>query len=209
MKIEIKHRFSGVVVFAGEFLSMAAAVIEAIKSRAAISGANLSGADLSGANLSGADLSGADLSGANLSWANLSGANLSGANLSGANHLGSHPSHDLAVARTRITPEGNLIGWKKCRENLIVQLSIPAKAKRSHAFGRKCRAQFVKVLAIYKSGEAKKQLKKIIADSIHDEGKTKYTVGKTVKPDKWCDNWREECASGIHFYLTRVEAEAH
>ena len=76
MKIEIKHRFSGAVLFSCEAENMKIAVKLAIEAKA-----NLSWAKLSGANLSGADLSGADLSGANLSWANLSGANLSGANL--------------------------------------------------------------------------------------------------------------------------------
>lgn len=75
MKIEIKHKISGDVLFACEAKSMKLAVKMAIEARA----------DLSDADLSGADLSWADLSWANLSRANLSGANLSGADLSGAN----------------------------------------------------------------------------------------------------------------------------
>ena len=126
-------------------------------SGANLSRANLSRANLSGANLSGADLSGADLSGANLSRANLSGADLSGANLSrtslsradlsradlsGAKHA------ELSIARTRILPEGSLIGYKMCRGSRIVRLRIPEDAKRSHAFGRKCRAERAEVLEI-------------------------------------------------------------
>ena len=89
MKIEIKSRFDGRVLFAGEYASLKDAVIAAANIRANLSGANLSraylsGADLSGANLSRAYLSCAYLSGANLSRAYLSGADLSGANLSGA-----------------------------------------------------------------------------------------------------------------------------
>ena len=79
MLFEIKHRFSGEVVFKLETNSFKLCIEAAIKA-----GANLSGANLSGANLSGADLSEANLSEANLSIANLYGANLSGANLSGA-----------------------------------------------------------------------------------------------------------------------------
>ena len=162
-------------------------------SRANLSRANLSGADLSRANLSGADLSGANLSRANLSGANLYGANLYGANLYGAKNA------ELIITRTRILPEGEIIGWKKCVGGVICKLRIPSDAKRSHAFGRKCRAEFVDVLEV------------IGADtgiSLHN-GTTEYRAGKRVTPDKWDDNWQEECSSGIHFYITREEAEAH
>jgi hypothetical protein len=168
-------------------------------SRAYLSGAYLSGAYLSGAYLSGAYLSGANLSGANLSGANLSGANLSGANLSGAKDA------DLAIAMTRILPEGAIIGWKKCQDDVIVKLLIPAEAKRSHAFGRKCRAEFAQVLEILgpKGGERKE------ATSKHD-GSFTYHVGDTVKPTQpFSKNWQEECESGIHFFITREEAVAY
>jgi uncharacterized protein YjbI with pentapeptide repeats len=104
MKIEIKNRYTGQVIFSHDCenntikLTVELAVNLKINlSRAYLSGANLSGAylrgaDLSGANLSGAYLSGANLSGAYLSGANLSGANLSGAYLSGANLSGAYLS---------------------------------------------------------------------------------------------------------------------
>ena len=58
MKIQIKLRWSDKVLFEGEYESLKRAVIEAVKSRANLSGANLFGADLFGANLFGANLSG-------------------------------------------------------------------------------------------------------------------------------------------------------
>jgi hypothetical protein len=131
------------------------------------------------------------LSDANLSDANLSGANLSGANLSGAKNA------ELAIAKTRILPEGDIIGWKKCRNSILVKLLIPAKAKRSHAFGRKCRAEFVKVLGVIGADEGISQ---------HDRT-TKYVKGKTVKCDKWDDDYTKECSGGIHFFITKLEAE--
>jgi uncharacterized protein YjbI with pentapeptide repeats len=88
MKIEIKSRWSGGVLFSLETSSMRLAVEAAIGAKANLRGADLSGANLSGADLSGADLSGADLSGADLRGADLSGANLSGADLSGADLSG-------------------------------------------------------------------------------------------------------------------------
>jgi hypothetical protein len=165
-------------------------------SRANLSGADLSGADLSGANLSGADLSGANLSGADLSGADLSGADLSRANLSGADLYGAKNA-DLAIAMTRIVGEGALIGWKKCQNNVIVKLRIPEEAKRSHAFGRKCRAEFVDVLEVFGAE---------FGVSLHDE-ETQYRVGQRVTPDKFDDNWQDECSNGIHFFITRLEAE--
>ena len=69
MKIEIKSRWDGHVIFSVEAGSLKDALEIAIKSRADLSRANLYGADLSGANLNGANLSGADLNGANLNGA--------------------------------------------------------------------------------------------------------------------------------------------
>ena len=133
-------------------------------------------------------------SGANLSDANLSGANLSGANLSGAKNA------QLAIASTRILPAGLLIGWKKCLNGVIVKLRIPEDAKRSHAFGRKCRADYVEVIDVIDS---------VVGYSNFDGGRTEYRKGATVRCDKWCDDFTEECAGGIHFFITREEAEAY
>jgi hypothetical protein len=80
-----------------------------------------------------------------------------------------------------------------------VKLRIPEEAKRSHAFGRKCRAEFVDVLEVF-NGD--------IGVSQHD-GKTEYRVGARVVPDAWSDDWQDACASGIHFFITRQEAEAY
>ena len=46
------------------------------------------------------------------------------------------------------------------------------------------------------------------AFSQHDPS-FKYQVGKKVVPDGFDEDRWNECASGIHFYLTRVEAEAN
>jgi uncharacterized protein YjbI with pentapeptide repeats len=170
--------------------------------------ANLSEANLYGANLSRANLSEANLSRANLYWANLSEANLSRADLSGADLYGANLSGadlsraknaEFVIASTRILPDGDLIGWKKCRYGVIVKLRIPESAKRSSAFGRKCRAEFADVLEVIGAE---------VGIGSHD-GKTEYCVGQRVMPDKWDENWREECSHGIHFYITRLEAENH
>ncbi|HET8685652.1 MAG TPA: pentapeptide repeat-containing protein, partial [Methanosarcina sp.] len=172
-------------------------------SGADLSGANLSGANLYGADLSGADLYGANLSGANLSSANLSGANLSGANLSGADLSGAYLSgaknSELVIARTQICPtEGAFVGWKKLKNGIIAKLVIPHDAERMNAIGsRKCRASKAFVHEIFG------------AEAEYDQhtGKLLYTQGHEVIPDTFDPDIRVECSNGIHFFLTRIEAE--
>jgi hypothetical protein len=98
---------------------------------------------------------------------------------------------------TRILPDGDLVGWKKCTNNVIVKLLIPYAAKRSHAFGRKCRAEYVQVIEV---------LGAEIGISQHD-GKTEYRAGAVIKPDGFDENWMEECSRGIHFFISKIEAE--
>lgn len=169
-----------------------AAVVEAVKACASLSGASLYGANLTGADLARADLSGADLYGANLARANLTGANLSG-----ANHA------EAALAQTVVCPEGDIIGWKKCKGGRLVRLLIPSDAKRSNASGRKCRAEYAKVLAILDGNESVDE-----ARSQHNPGFI-YRVGEMVHPDAFDEDRWNECAPGIHFYITQAEAEAH
>jgi len=162
-------------------------------SSANLSSANLRSANLSYANLSSADLSSADLSYANLSYANLSYANLSSADLSYAENIQITISAQLLMC----PEEGAFIGWKKCRGKVIIKLQIPATAKRSSATSRKCRAEFVEVLEVFGAEQG---------ISMHD-GVTKYTKGETIKCDKWEENRWIECGGGIHFFITRAEAE--
>ena len=86
IKIEIKNRFTGEILFEYEKENNTTkdTLIKAIKEGANLEGANLRGANLEGANLEGANLRGANLYGANLRGANLYGAYLRGANLYGA-----------------------------------------------------------------------------------------------------------------------------
>ncbi len=215
MKFDILNRFSGEVQFSAEIdckaddlpsVKLGMAVKVAVKERANLYGADLRSADLRSANLYGADLYGADLRSADLYGANLYGADLYGANLYGANLYGADlygadlkdaKYADLVIAQTRILPAGSLIGWKKCRDGIIVKLRIPEEARRSHAFGRKCRAEFADVIEIIGADEA---------ISSHD-GVTVYRAGERVTPDSFDENWQEECASGIHFFITKEEAE--
>ena len=176
-----------------------------------LGGADLSDADLSGANLSDADLSHADLSYADLHGADLSGADLryadlSHADLSGANHV------QLSIAKTSILPdEGDIIGWKKAwtddtmpPKSVIVKLLIPADAQRSNATGRKCRASKARMLDLQdKQGNSLPP--DTTAYSGHDTDFT-YKKGETIHVEDFDTNRWKECAPGIHFFITRIEA---
>ena len=227
IKQEILNRFSGEVIFTAEIecaadelpsIKLGLAVKAAVKARANLAGAYLARANLADAYLAGANLAGANLARANLADANLAGANLAGAYLAdaylagaylagvyladaylaGANLAGAKNA-DFAIAQTRILPDGDLIGWKKCMQGVIVKLRIPEAAKRSHAFGRKCRAEYADVVEVIGAD---------VGISKHDSS-TEYRVGQRVIPDRFDENWAEECSSGIHFFITRLEAEAY
>lgn len=190
--------------------------------------ANLRGANFQEANLQGADLRGANLRGADLWKANLREANLRGANLQRATLW----EADLQVAdlweanfweadlrgATNIPnyvcpiccpEEGSFVGFKQaytirnCVEvEVIIELEIPAEAKRSSATNRKCRCSKAKVLSITDfSGAAEFQQ----ACSNYDNNFI-YEVGKTVVVDDFDENRWNECSTGIHFFITRNEA---
>jgi Family of unknown function (DUF5758)/Pentapeptide repeats (8 copies) len=198
MKIEIKNRYDGTIIIAGEYENVREAVLAATKNGANLYGANLRGANLYGANLRSANLRSANLNGADLYGANLYGANLRSADLYGANLRSAKNIPILAAAQSSIVPEsGQFTGWKKCKDGVLVRLMVGGKARRSNASGRKCRAEYVKVMEVIGAE---------IGISQYDN-KTEYRVGKIVRCDKWNEDRWVECGGGIHFFLTRVEAE--
>lgn len=185
--IEIRHRWNRRVLFTLESGSLKLALEAAVGTKATLGGATLRGATLRGATLGGATLDGATLRGATLREADLRGVDLDGADL-------------VALQRTSIVPEvGAFEAYKRCRNGVIVHLRIPAEAARSSASGRKCRAQSVDVLTVYGADEGL---------SVHD-GTTVYRVGHRVACHRWESNRWVECGGGIHFYLSRIEAEAN
>ena len=176
--------------------------------RANLSGADLSRADLSGADLRYADLGRANLSGADLSRADLSGADLRYADLSGADLYGAKLS-ELTIAQTSILPdEGDIIGWKKANADdetpIIVKLLIPADAQRSNSTGRKCRASKARILDL-QDLDGDSLPPDTTAHSQYDRS-FPYRKGETVHVEDFDTNRWHECAPGIHFFITRIEA---
>ena len=187
INFDVLHRFGGILFTAeieateGDSYSfkLGLAIEWANKNRRSWWG----GANLSGANLRRADLSGADLSGADLRSANLSDTRL--------------PDFFLCPE------EGSFIAFKKLCDGLIAKLEIPADAKRTSSLvGRKCRAEYAKVLSITNT-DGKEVLS---GRSQHDENYI-YKVGESIRPNKFDPDPRVECTNGIHFFITRKEAE--
>lgn len=136
----------------------------------------------------------ADLRGAYLSGADLYGADLRGADLSGAKNI------SLPIA---CPEEGSFIGFKKCRDDLIVKLEITEDAVRCSATGRKCRCSKAKVISITNLDGTATNVKTAI--SKYDPSFT-YTCGEIIEVPNFNTNRWDECSAGIHFFITRQEA---
>ena len=168
-----------------------------------LSNANLSNANLCGANLSNANLSNANLFNADLRNANLSNANLCGANLRGAKNVDKVKWNMYTTFYQLQCPEtGSFIGYKKA-SGYIIELEICADAKRSSATSRKCRCSKAKVLGITNLDGSVSGLREI--GSNYNKNFI-YHIGETVEVPNFDDNRWNECAPGIHFFITREEA---
>ena len=182
--------------------------------------ANLRSANMYYANLGSADLHSADLRSANLRYADLRYANLHSANLRSANmyyaNLGSADLHSANLDDDTIKnintyrpfqicpQEGEFIAWKKGSDGCLIKILIPKTAKRTSSLvGRKCRASKVKVLAIWD-----KDNKPVKECGGWKTLSFQYRVNRISKEDSYDPDIRVECTHGIHFFITKEEAEA-
>ena len=165
--------------------------------------ANLCGANLRSADLRSADLFSADLRSANLRDANLCSANLFNANLRDAKNVDEVKWNMYTTFYPLQCPEtGSFIGYKKA-SGYIIELEICADAKRSSATSRKCRCSKAKVLGITNLDGSVSGLREI--GSNYNKNFI-YHIGETVEVPNFDDNRWNECAPGIHFFITREEA---
>ena len=144
--------------------------------------ADLRWADLRGVGLIEADLRGADLSNANLGWADLRGVKL---------------YYPIACPES-----GSFTAWKKAKK-YIIKLEVLEDAKRSSATSRECRCDKAKVVAIEKKDGSESRITEVC--SSYDK-EFIYRVGEVVSVDNFDENRWNECAPGIHFFITREEA---
>ena len=182
-------------------------------SEADLSEADLEGADLYGANLYGADLREAKLSEAGLRWAVLREADLSEADLSGTDLRRADLSEadlygaDLTNVNIDYMTNGihnipqdcSLYGYKKVN-GMIVYLIIEEQFKRSCGTTRKCRCSGALVIGIQGQSQS--------VSNFSYGRRTIYTVGEYVYPDDYDEDRWNACSNGIHFFLTKEEAEA-
>ena len=168
-------------------------------SRANLYGANLGEADLSRANLYEANLHRANLYEANLGEADLGGANLYEANLGEANlsraDLRGAKGNLIEYRKGKVLTD-KIIGYKKCEKDVIVTLEIPRGAIVFSINGSKCRTNKAKVIAIDGTDRAISTYKYM-----------SYYVGDEFTVYNFNCEYSEECAQGIHFFMTREEAK--
>ena len=169
--------------------------------RANLTGADLSDADLMFANLTFADLSGAILSGADLSDADLTRADLSGADLINSEleyaNLTNTILDEKEQCRKGIVLTEPIVGYKNSNEGKIITLEIPVGAKIFSINNNKRRTNKAKVIDM--QGETE-------LSSMYDAS-FKYHVGDEIEIKDFDENYNVECGAGIHFFLTREEAE--
>ncbi len=156
--------------------------------------------------LNGEGGSRANLFGANLFGANLRGANLFGANLRCADLRCASMDQMIWNIHTAFYPlqcpdSGSYIGYKKA-SGLVVELEIPADARRSSATSRKCRASKAKVLSITDI-DGNPGYDQVSSD--YDPNFV-YALGETVEVSDFDDDRWNECSIGIHHFITRAEA---
>ena len=170
-------------------------------------------ADLTSADLPFPHIYGTDLNDACLSFADLSRTNLHRANVIGAG-LRCDNLHDANLYMANLTdaknidfpiscPEkGSFIGFKKAN-GLIIELEIPSDALRSSATTRKCRCSKAKVISITNLDGSPSGVTSIPSSW---DGNFIYSIGDIVEVADFDTNRWNECAPGIHFFITRQEA---
>ncbi|MGG5372644.1 pentapeptide repeat-containing protein [Enterococcus sp. AZ196] len=161
--------------------------------------------DFSGAILQNASLKGTDFQGSCLREADISGANLFFAMLEHADLTDIIHDDQTQYFDLYCPAEGPLIGYKKCFDYRIVQLLIPSDARRTSATNTCCRCDKAKVLSIkdmYTNEDYDEAVSYVDSDFVYRVGD--YVTAENFNPNRWADS-----TGGIHFWLTRKEAEGY
>lgn len=148
-------------------------------------------------NLRWVDLSFQDLRQADLSQAKLHGCYLFGADLQGAQ-----------MPPLKLPSSGQITGYKKVIGGIILELLIDDAPRTGSYVGTKCRCSRAKVIAAYKDGvkmdtQDGQEFCSIFQYSF------KYKMGEWVEEPNYDGDPRVECAPGIHFFMTKEEAEEY
>ena len=180
-----------------------------------LAGADFHNSSVENALFDGNCLHGADFRNANMRTASfrycdmgecdIRGANLFGAVLEYADLKGIISDEATQWFRLHCPEKGAFLAYKKCVNDRMVQLLVPADARRTSATLPSCRCDKAKVLTI-KSFDFTENYDE--AWSLVDENfvyrKGQWVEVKDFNEDRWQDS-----TTGIHFWLTREEAEAY
>lgn len=149
-----------------------------------------------------------DVQEANFRWMNFTGADFSGSNFHHtlfeyATTEDITDNEDTKFYRMACPETGPFIAWKCCTELRVVQLLVPADARRVSATAETCRCDRAKVLSIKSIDET---ISYTWAQSTVDPD-FYYEVGKWVEPANGFEpnRWRDS-SQGIHFFMERQQA---
>ena len=182
---------------------------------------NLAGTDFSGSSISGtlfrecpmhacrfvnSDMTEAIFRDIDISDSDLRGADLYAAVLEDANLDGLIVDEHTKWYK-QVPPEtGSFIAWKCCSELRVVQLLVPAEARRVSATRETCRCDKAKVLSIKSIDETISYdwaQSTVDPDFYYERGKW-VEPANGFEPDRWKDSSR-----GIHFFMEREQCIAY
>ena len=171
-------------------------------SSSSIENARLDGCSLRGVNFQNAYMKGACMRGCDMTGCDIRGADLFSAVLERAALEGVVSDENTKWFRMHCPETGPILGYKKCVNDRLVQLLIPADAKRTSATMPSCRCSRAKVLTI-KSFDDTQEFDE--AWSLVDENfvyrKGQWVEVKNFNEDRWFDS-----TTGIHFWMTKADA---
>lgn len=186
-------------------------------SHANLAGANFERAAFDDVNFSDADLTGANFDGAYFIYANLENADMRGVSLEGTRF-----EHVLINENTKIfiplrcPSSGSFIGWKKAHyetpesteyyPHCIVKILVPEDARRSSAFGEKCRCDKAVILGAYDCATGCPLEQSIVIRSVHSFDFA-YHIGDTITIPDFDDHRWVECSYGFHFFIDEESAK--
>lgn len=172
--------------------------------------ASIENALFDGCSMKRANYRNANMKTASMRYCDMTGCDIRGANLYGA--VLEYAKLDDIISdestqwfRMHCPETGPILGYKKCVNDRLVQLLIPADAKRTSATLPSCRCNKAKVLTI-KSFDSTEEFDE--AWSLVDENfyyrKGEWVEVKDFNEDRWMDS-----TTGIHFWMSREEAIAY
>ena len=158
--------------------------------------------DFSKSDFTEASLFGTDLRGCNMSETNCDGTVFTSAILIGANLEGLRDTDRTVHFRMACPETGYFFGYKKCFNDRMVKLLIPADSKRCSSTTNACRCEKAITVAIMdkdKTGFYKEATSFVDGDFIYRLGEMSYA--DSYHEDRWLDS-----SHGIHFWMTFEEA---